>query len=154
VLERWDQALEPWRAVNPYGLFAVMTTERDEVVLEGSMDGKSWKEYGFYWKPGDTFKRPDFVAPHLPRLDWQLWFAALGSCRDSPWILALMARLLQGEPTVLGLVRDNPFPGRPPRLIRALRYRYRFSSWDERRQDGSWWKREPLGLYCGPVSLR
>jgi predicted DCC family thiol-disulfide oxidoreductase YuxK len=154
TLQAWDRALEPWRAVNPYGLFAVITTERDEVVLEGSADGKNWKEYGFYWKPGAVGARPAFVAPHLPRLDWQLWFAALGGWRDNPWLLNLMARLLQGEPSVLGLLKDNPFPDKPPRVVRALRYRYRFSSWAERRQDGSWWKREPLGVYCGPLSLR
>jgi predicted DCC family thiol-disulfide oxidoreductase YuxK len=154
LVQRWDQGLEPWRSLNPYGLFAVMTTERDEVVLEGSADGKIWKEYGFYWKPGDPAQRPAFVAPHLPRLDWQLWFAALGSWRDNPWVLNLMARLLQGEPSVLGLLKDNPFPAAPPRLVRALRYRYRFSTWAEHRQDASWWKRDLLGIYCGPVSLR
>ena len=154
VVQQWDRALEPWRSLNPYGLFAVMTTERVEVVLEGSADGKIWKEYGFHWKPGDPAARPAFVAPHLPRLDWQLWFAALGPWQDNPWVLNLMARLLQNEPAVLGLLKDNPFPGAPPRWVRALRYRYRFSTWAEHRQDGSWWKRTLLGTYCGPLSLR
>src|SRR5205807_2927415 len=71
------RAVEPIRSVNGYGLFRVMTTERPEIVIEGSRDGVEWSEYGFRWKPGDVHRRPAFVAPYMPRLDWQMWFAAL-----------------------------------------------------------------------------
>jgi predicted DCC family thiol-disulfide oxidoreductase YuxK len=88
---RW---IEPLRSVNRYGLFAVMTTRRPEIVVEGSDDGRTWKEYEFRWKPGDVRRRPGFVAPHQPRLDWQMWFAALGSLEENPWFLNFLARLL------------------------------------------------------------
>jgi hypothetical protein len=149
-----ENSLEPWRSLNSYGLFAVMTTQRNEVVLEGSADGRTWTPYAFKWKPGDPARRPAFVAPYLPRLDWQLWFAALGGVQDNPWILNLMARLLQGEPSVLALLDANPFPLAPPRYVRALIYGYRFSTLTERARDGDWWERRLLGAYAGPYSLR
>src|SRR5215216_1485044 len=57
----------PFRSFNRYGLFAVMTTRRLEIVLEGSADGSQWLPYEFPWKPGDPTRRPGFVAPHQPR---------------------------------------------------------------------------------------
>src|SRR6185437_2830457 len=80
------QAVEPLRSTNTYGLFAVMTTERPEIVVEGSDDGLTWKPYRFRWKPCEVDRRPRFTFPHLPRLDWQMWFAALsGHCGAEPW---------------------------------------------------------------------
>ncbi len=70
--------LAAFRSANTYGLFMVMTTERPEILVEGSDDGIEWRAYEFRWKPGDPGRRPAFVAPHQPRLDWQMWFAALG----------------------------------------------------------------------------
>src|SRR5262249_52493199 len=78
----------PLRVVSGYGLFAVMTTRRQEIIVEGSQDGRIWLPYEFHWKPGDVNRRPEFVAPHQPRLDWQMWFAALGDIRSSPWYLS------------------------------------------------------------------
>jgi predicted DCC family thiol-disulfide oxidoreductase YuxK len=138
----------PLRSANGYGLFAVMTTERPEILLEGSEDGETWKPYEFRWKPGDPLRRPRFVAPHQPRLDWQMWFAALGDYRANPWLLSTMARLQEGSPEVLGLLETNPFPGRPPRYVRAVLYRYNFTNAEERRRTGAWWKRELRGLYA------
>ena len=83
----------PFRTVDRYGLFAMMTTRRSEIVIEGSADGAQWREYGFRWKPGDVKRRPEFVAPHMPRLDWQMWFAALGDWRSETWVLYFCDRL-------------------------------------------------------------
>lgn len=150
-----QQWLGPFRSVNPYGLFAVMTTERPEIVIEGSRDGIEWRAYEFRYKPGLLTRRPPWVAPHQPRLDWQMWFEALRppGARPSPWFLNFCARLLQGAPDVLALLEANPFPGGPPRFIRAQRFRYRFTDWEERRRTGAWWKREWLDEYLPPISL-
>jgi len=142
------RAVEPLRSTNGYGLFAVMTMQRPEIVLEGSEDGASWKPYEFRWKPGDPRRRPRFVAPHQPRLDWQMWFAALGDYRANPWLVSTMARLREGSPQVLSLLAVNPFPAQPPRFVRAVLYDYRFTSAEERRRTGAWWQRELRGLYA------
>ncbi len=130
------RAIQPFRSVNSYGLFAVMTTSRPEIVIEGSDDLETWRPYAFRWKPGDPARRPRFVAPHQPRLDWQMWFAALGSAEESPWILRLAGRLLEGSPDVLALLAGNPFPDHPPRYIRATLYDYRFTNSSRASRDG------------------
>jgi hypothetical protein len=131
-----------------------MTTSRPEIVVEGSMDGQTWAPYSFRYKPGDLRQAPRWVAPYQPRLDWQMWFAALGSYRSNPWFINFVTRLLDGSPQVLGLLAGNPFPEHPPRYIRAMTYDYTFTTLAERRQTGAWWKREPLGTYLPPVGLR
>jgi hypothetical protein len=146
------QWIEPFRSVNRYGLFAIMTTRRPEIIVEGSENGRTWKPYEFPWKPGDVRRRPGFVAPHQPRLDWQMWFAALQTCEENPWFLNFLARLLQGEPAVLRLLERNPFPAGPPRFVRAMLYDYRFTDRAARRSTGAWWRRDLLGLYCPVVS--
>jgi len=148
-----DLWLSPFRTVNSYGLFAVMTTERREIILEGSNDRTHWLAYEFKYKPGDVTRRPAFVAPHQPRLDWQMWFAALGDARQNPWFENFCERLLQGSPEVLALLAKNPFPGRPPRYLRAEFYDYRFTNPAERHATGAWWKREFIGEYLPPRSL-
>jgi predicted DCC family thiol-disulfide oxidoreductase YuxK len=144
--------LEPFRIVNGYGLFRVMTKDRDEIVIEGSADGIDWLPYEFKWKPGDMMRSPGWCAPHQPRLDWQMWFAALGSYRENPWFSRLIVRLLQGSDAVSGLLAKNPFPHEPPRYIRAMFYRYRFTTLRERRETGAWWKREQLREYLPTIS--
>ncbi len=151
VVDAW---LGPLRTFNSYGLFAVMTTERREIVVEGSSDGTNWLAYEFKYKPGDVNWRPAFVAPHQPRLDWQMWFAALGNSQQNPWFVNFCERLLQGSPEVLALLEKNPFPGHPPRYVRAEFYDYRFTNLAEHRASGAWWKREMLGEYLPPISLR
>jgi hypothetical protein len=143
----------PFSSVNRYGLFAVMTTTRPEIIIEGSNDGKTWLAYEFKYKPGDLKRRPAFVAPHQPRLDWQMWFAALGNCRQNPWFLEFCRRLLEGSPEVLKLMRSNPFPNAPPRYIRAQLYEYHFSDLKQRRAQGAWWRREFKEEYLPPVRL-
>ncbi len=144
----------PFRIVNTYGLFAVMTTSREEIVIEGSEDGVTWREYEFRYKPGNVWQRPVWVEPYQPRLDWQMWFAALGTYRENPWMVRLMERLLEGEPEVTRLLKNNPFPGRPPKYVRALRYLYRFTSPEERQRTGAWWTRDARGYYIPPVALK
>jgi predicted DCC family thiol-disulfide oxidoreductase YuxK len=148
-----DAWLEPFRTFNGYGLFAVMTTERREIIVEGSDDGVNWRPYEFKYKPGDVGRRPAFVAPHQPRLDWQMWFAALGDYQENPWFVNFCLRLLQGSPEVAALLAKNPFPDHPPRYLRAGLYDYQFTSFAERHASGAWWKRERVGEYLPPVSL-
>lgn len=147
------EAAAPWRSFNNYGLFAVMTKTRVEITVEGSNDGIGWKEYPFRWKPGDVRQIPRWAAPHQPRLDWQMWFAALSDYRDNPWLTRLLIRLGEGSPPALKLMADNPFPQGPPKYLRAVAWDYRFTTAAERRSTGAWWLRRPLGLYT-PVLAR
>jgi lipase maturation factor 1 len=147
------QWVEPFRTINSYGLFAVMTTERHEIIVQGSDDSVHWSDYEFKYKPGDLAKHPGFVAPFQPRLDWQMWFAALGSVDQNPWFQNFCLRLLQGSPEVTALLLKNPFPDKPPRYVRAELYNYQFTNFAERRATGAWWKRESIGEYLPPVSL-
>ena len=143
------QLVSPFHVVNSYGLFAVMTTTRPEIVIEGTADGVTWKPYEFRYKPGDMHRRPPFVAPHQPRLDWQMWFAALGGSYNNRWFSRLMVRLLEGQPEVLGLLESNPFLDHPPKAVRATLYEYRFTGPGAR----DWWTRELKGPYFPEVSL-
>ena len=145
--------LEPLRSFNNYGLFAVMTQTRPEIVVEGSDDGRNWQAYQFKYKPGDLARAPEFVAPYQPRLDWQMWFAALGDPGQRPWFFRFELRLLQNSPEVLTLLGRNPFPKAPPRYVRALLYEYHFTNLATRRATGRWWRRELKGLYAAPLSL-
>jgi len=147
------QHLEPFRIVNGYGLFRVMTKDRREIVIEGSADGIDWLPYEFKWKPGDVNRAPGWCAPHQPRLDWQMWFAALGTPEQNPWFIRLATCLLKGKTGVTRLFAHDPFPNQPPRYIRAILYRYRFTTAKEHRQTGAWWERQELGEYLPAVSL-
>ena len=145
--------LEPARAVNHYGLFAVMTTRRDELVIEGSLDGADWRAYEFPFKPGAVAGRPRLATPHQPRLDWQMWFAALTTLERAPWVYGLANALLRAEPSVLALIED-PFAGETPAVVRVVRYRYRFTTPEERAWSGDWWIREQIGFWSPEMRLR
>jgi len=151
-IERLNRILAPFHAVGSYGLFAVMTTKRPQIVIEGSDDGVSWREYGFRYQPGDVTRPPPWVAPHQPRLDWQMWFAAL-HYTPPPWFESFLARVLEGSPDVLALLGTNPFPEKPPRYLRALLYEYRIADWTTHRRTGAWWVRTPRGLYFPACAL-
>ena len=161
-VELWDMfegeqsslvsAISPFGIVNTYGLFAVMTTSRPEIIVEGSNDGVTWLDYEFKFKPGDLRHAPRWVEPYQPRLDWQMWFAALGDWRGNPWFGNFMVRLLEGSPEVLGLLGKNPFPGAPPKYVRAIEYDYSFTDFATRRATGDWWNRTPRGRYFPEVS--
>ncbi|NIX15063.1 MAG: lipase maturation factor family protein [Candidatus Dadabacteria bacterium] len=143
-----------YHIVNNYGLFTVMTTKRNEIIIEGSNDGINWKAYEFNYKPGDLKGGLHFVAPHQPRLDWQMWFAAFGDYRRNHWFVNLMYRLQEGRPEVLGFFKENPFPDKPPKFLRPQLYDYRFTSWEERKSSGDFWKRTYLRYYMPVISNR
>lgn len=138
---------------NPYGLFAVMTTHRDELVIEGTLDGRSWQPYRFPFKPGDVDRVPGWATPYQPRLDWQMWFAVLNGPERATWIYGLVDALLRANPQVLRLVHD-PFHGEAPQAIRISVYRYRFSTPAERAATGAWWVRGERRTWLPPMRLR
>ena len=146
-------AVEPLRSFSSYGLFATMTKDRLEIEVEGSRDGHEWLPYEFRYKPDRLEHRPPFTGLHMPRLDWQMWFAALASCADAPWFLAFQRRLLQASPPVLELLARDPFGGEAPRYVRSTLYRYRFADAAQRRETGRWWEREEIGPYCPTLEL-
>lgn len=145
--------LSPFYIVNSYGLFAIMTTQREEIIIQGSQDKNQWLDYKFKHKPQELNKPPTIVAPLQPRLDWQMWFAALGSYNQNPWFTNLMIRLLQGSPDVISLLGYNPFPNQPPKYIRAEYYTYHFSNFAEKERSGNWWTRQYQGIYFPEISL-
>jgi len=150
-LDRPAGWVRPFRSVNAYGLFSMMTVRRPEISIEGSDDGEHWREYVFRYKVSRPDKAPRQVAPTHPRLDWQMWFAALGS--PPRWFLSLLVRLMEGSPEVLSLFEENPFLDHPPRYVRALLYDYRMTDLETRRRTGAWWTRKELGVYVPPVAL-
>lgn len=133
--------------VNSYGLFAVMTKERNELVIEGSLDKTHWLPYEFKYKPDNLMKRPSFIAPHQPRLDWQMWFLPFQPLSESVWLKQLLLRLLEGSPPVLSLFQKDPFPSSPPKYIRISVYQYTFTDMDTHRKTGAWWQRIYKGTY-------
>src|SRR6266481_6894433 len=147
------RVLEPFRIPNDFGLFAVMTRDRYEIEFQGSLGGQSWKPYPFRYKPQDLKMPPRIYAPYQPRFDWNLWFASLGTWRENTFVLQVERRLLTAEPGVLALFAGNPFPGKPPRQVRAVLWQYWFSDWKDKRQQGLWWRRQQLGLYAPMLEL-
>jgi len=148
-----DNEIAPLCIVNTYGLFAVMTTARPEIIIEGSDDGVHWREYAFKYKPGDVMRRPQWNIPHQPRLDWQMWFAALGTASENRWFSRFLQRLLENSPQVTALLGSNPFPHKPPLYVRAILYDYRYSSRDEKAATGAWWVRQPEAIYYPATAL-
>ena len=153
VTQRLAALLEPLHMVSGYGLFAVMTTQRDEIVIEGSYDGVQWHEYEFRYKPGELARRPPWNIPHQPRLDWQMWFASLDDPRRLRWFQLFLQKLLENEPAVTALLEKTPFANKPPRYVRAQFYDYTYSGSGEKAQ-GLWWDRRLLGSYFPTVYLK
>jgi hypothetical protein len=145
------EALEPFRVANRYGLFGIMTRGRYEIEFQGSEDGKTWVAYPFRYKPQDLSEPPGIYAPYQPRFDWNLWFASLGSWRDYPIVPQTEVRLLSNDEDVLTLFERNPFASRPPREVRAVIWRYWFTTMSEKRIQGLWWHRQFLGLYAPTI---
>ena len=142
------EALEPFRVANQYGLFGSMTRDRYEIEFQGSRDGKTWIAYPFRYKPQDPDQAPRIYAPYQPRFDWNLWFASLGRWRQNPFVVNTEIRLLENSSDVISLFAANPFPGRPPRQVRAVMWEYWFTDLATKRRTGSWWRRQFLGLYA------
>jgi len=153
VLRSAAALIEPLHLTSPYGLFAVMTTQRNEIVIEGSSDGVEWREYEFRYKPGDLSRRPPWNIPHQPRLDWQMWFAALDDPQRLRWFWLFLERLLHNEPAVTALLARNPFPDQPPLYVRAKFYDYTYTDAGAKAR-GQWWERRLLGLYFPEVRLK
>jgi len=139
------RVLATFRCINAYHLFASMTLVRREAVIEGSDDGSEWREYEFHHKPGDPLRRPEFVAPHQPRVDFRMWFLLLGSHWGAPYFDTLLDRILHDPKAVAPLFAVDPFPVVPPRYLRVAVYRYWFTGWEEGRRTGAWWRRESQG---------
>ena len=149
-----NASFDSFNLVNTYGAFGSVSRERYEVIIEGTrsalLDASSqWQEYELPCKPGRVDRRPCWVTPYHYRLDWQLWFVPLAPDYQRRWFLSLTRKLLEGDPAVLALFEENPFPDRPPRFIRASFYRYRFAHLGSR----DTWQRTPAGEYLAPVSL-
>lgn len=154
-LGRINRIGDPFRFFNllhSYGLFVHMTIERNEIIIEGSEDQQVWTPYEFQWKPGNPLGKPCWIAPLQPRLDWQMWFAALSSYEKNRWFQQFLLRLLEGSEDVLMLLKHNPFP-KPPKYIRGVIYRYRFTDLKTKKETGAWWTREFLGQYS-PIYTR
>jgi Lipase maturation factor len=149
-----NTSFDPLELVNTYGAFGSVGSERDEIVFEGTRDADpehaTWRAYEFPCKPGDPARRPCAVAPWQWRLDWQIWFAAMTSPDEAPWTVHLVWKLLHDDPGTLSLLANDPFPGTPPRYVRALLYRYRFAPPDA--PGGVWWERTLLGTWLPPLS--
>ena len=145
--------LDPFRIANQYGLFAVMTRGRYEIEFQGSEDGQNWTAYPFRNKPQALNEAPGIYAPYQPRFDWNLWFASLGNWRENEIVPLTEERLLVGDGDVLALFRGNPFPQIPPRYVRAVLWQYWFTSMEEKRRTGNWWRRKYLGLYAPELTM-
>lgn len=139
---------------SPYGLFAVMTKERREIIIQGSNDGQNWLDYEFKYKPGNLYRMPAQIAPMQPRIDWQMWFAALSPWQQNIWFVNLCMRLLEGESSVSKQLAYNPYTARAPKYIRAISYRYEFTDLAELARTGAYWKRSNPRLYLPVISLR
>lgn len=155
-----NASFDPFRLVNTYGAFGSVGRKRMEVVLEGTLDRElspstQWHEYEFKGKPGDVKRRPRVVSPYHWKLDWQMWFAAMSPYYHHPWLLHLVAKLLQGDRAILRLLsqKRRPFPDQPPTYVRAQLYRYRFADRQEWRKSKVWWVRTRVAEYLPPLSL-
>jgi hypothetical protein len=146
--------LEPFRVADQYGLFAVMTRGRYEIEFQGSEDGESWIAYPFRYKPQALSNAPGIYAPYQPRLDWNLWFASLGTWRDNAIVPNTEVRLLSNEADVLSLFAGNPFSQAAPKQVRAVLWQYWFTTMQEKRMTGNWWRRQFLGLYAPTLELQ
>jgi hypothetical protein len=154
-----NTSFEPLHLVNTYGAFGGITRTRHEIVIEGTDEASPssttrWLAYEFKGKPGDPARMPAQIAPYHLRLDWLMWFAAMGDPDQYPWLAELLLKLLQGDRAIVSLLATNPFPDHPPRFVRAQYYKYTFTTPDEHRRTGRWWDRQLLGAYYPIVTLR
>jgi hypothetical protein len=157
--QRMNTSYDPLYLVNSYGAFGTVSRVRYEVVVEGTDEavpgpGTVWREYGFRGKPTALRRLPRQFAPYHLRLDWMMWFAALSPGYARSWFGPFVERLLEGDRDTLRLLAVNPFPGAPPRYVRARIWRYRFTEWEELRATGAWWRRDGAREYWPPTRLR
>jgi hypothetical protein len=180
-IQKLLNTIRPFHIINNYGLFSVMTVRRPELIIETSDDGNEWKEIDFKWKAGDISKKPKFVQPHQPRLDWQMWFSALfyervseyfkktygrdpisqeehfSLMKQAPiskryrWFYLFLKQILEEEKDVLSLL-ENRTAGTAPKYLRVWLYDYHFTSFAERSESGNWWKRDNQRLILPKIS--
>jgi hypothetical protein len=132
----------PFRAINTYHLFGHITTKRIEPEFQLYYAG-DFHPLTFRYKPGPVDRAPPFVAPHQPRVDFQLWFYGLSYRQSTPsYVVALIQRLCHDPRAVESLFATRLPPH--PEAARIAFYEYKFTSFDEWRQSGAWWKRTPL----------
>ena len=141
--------------VNTYGAFGSIGKERYELILEGTTDevitSKTlWKEYEFKAKPGNIYRHLPIIAPYQPRIDWQIWFAAMESPQQNPWLIHLIWKLLDNDKDALGLLANNPYSNNPPKYIRVQFYKYQFNKPGEK--SGAVWSRTYIGEWLPPLS--
>eukprot|EP00794_Sanderia_malayensis_P009003 gene9003-9965_t len=167
VIHKWHKNVDRYQVTNAYGLFRSMTGVggRPEIIIEGSNNiNGPWKEYDFRYKPGKLAALPSFLIPHQPRLDWQMWFAALSNYQYNPWFISLIDKLLRGNEDVLALLGANPFPDRPPMFIKSTLYSYHYTKLPRNttsisdgiaksRKIKRWWKRNKPAEYTPPLSI-
>lgn len=153
LLYQLSTLADPLYIAGHYGVFAVMTTTRPEIIFEGSDDGKTWLPYELQNKPDDPRRAPPWVAPHMPRLSWRLWFAAMGPPGDSIWVISLIQSMLRNDPGVMCFFERNPFPDHPPKYIRAWTYNYHFTTPAQHAASGDWWWRDDKRVWLQPLML-
>ena len=152
-MQKVVKTVSPFRTFGRYGLFTVMTTTRPEIIIEGSNDGVNWSEYKFKYKPSDLNGNLPLIAPYQPRLDWQMWFAALGNYQGNSWFLKLIDKIGAGSQEVLELLAYNPFPDKPPLYLRAILYEYNFTDYKERKENNNIWNRKLIGYYLPEIRV-
>lgn len=154
--QRMNASFNVFKLVNAYGAFGSMTRVRRELIIEGTMledpTESDWLPYEFKGKPGDVYRTPRQFAPYHLRLDWVMWFAALGAYREQ-WFRALLVRLAQGDPGIRRLLRIDPYDGEAPALLRVRVFEYRYATPVERNETGRYWTRELQGTLVRPSSL-
>jgi len=153
--QKMNASFNRWRLVNAYGAFGSVTTVRRELIVEGTRstnpsEEAGWHPYEFKGKPGDVYRRAPQIAPYHLRLDWMMWFLALGSGNE-PWFRRFLEKILDGDPAIRKLLRTDPFDGEPPVLLRVRVFEYRYATPNERRETGQWWWREELGTLVPPT---
>jgi len=146
-LNQWTRLVRRFGIGNAYHIFPTMQTERIELQIEGSLDGQEWLKYTLPWQPGALDRKPAFIIPHQPRLDWMIWFVPTQHQNSAYWFDRFMQQLSRGSQQVTELLESNPFADRPPLFLRVNAYRYHFTNREERTQSGNWWKREYIGQF-------
>jgi hypothetical protein len=151
-----NTSFDAWELVNSYGAFGTVGRERFTLVFEGTTDPDpnaittQWREYLYPAQPVLLGETPVQIAPYQPRLDWQIWFAAMASPNEYPWTIHLLWKLLHNDPGALSLFRSNPFPEGPPKYVRVMLYRYHFAR--QGTAGGNYWTRDSLGLWLPALS--
>lgn len=160
-----NQSFEPFKLVNTYGAFGSVSKTRDEIIIEGTHnpgEGAVWEEYEFVCKPGSVSRRPCLISPYHYRLDWLAWFAGFQNYQTQPWIVHLVERMLEGDVNLVSaLLASNPFPDpkQPPKQVRVVSYRYRYTTYDEAGPLGplfsgkDWWVRHLTREYLPPFEV-